>query len=90
MKRFLAIVHGRVQGVGYRLFVQSLAQSLGVVGYVRNLPDGSVEVMAQGAPEALEHLLSRLRQGPPGALVSEVELHGLEPTDEYDRFEIRR
>ncbi len=90
MKRLLALVHGRVQGVGYRMFVQTAAERLGVVGYVRNLPDGTVEVMAQGTSERLETLLEHLRQGPFGATVREVETHWLEPTDEYDRFEIRR
>ncbi len=90
MKRLLALVYGRVQGVGYRIFVRDIATRLGIVGYVRNLPDGSVEVEAQGTPEALETLVARLHEGPMGAVVREVVLHWLEPTDAYDRFEIRR
>jgi acylphosphatase len=60
-----AIVHGRVQGVGFRYFVLSHARSLRLVGTVRNLADGSVEVYAEGERAALAHLERDLRRGPP-------------------------
>jgi len=66
-------VRGRVQGVGFRAFVQRHGRSLGLVGWVRNLPDGSVEVVAQGAPETLALLRDYLRRGPRWASVREVE-----------------
>ncbi len=62
-------VQGRVQGVGFRYFALQHARRLGLRGYVRNCPDGSVEVLAEGDRTALEELLALLRQGPPAARV---------------------
>ncbi len=69
--RFL--VHGRVQGVGFRWFVWKTAERLGLGGIARNLPDGSVEVVAAGPAPALEELAQALRRGPPLAQVERVE-----------------
>jgi acylphosphatase len=66
-------VEGRVQGVGYRYFVQREADALKVTGFVRNMPDGSVEVVAEGAEGALATLEARLREGPSFARVASVE-----------------
>lgn|SRR5690348_17586385 len=71
--RLTAIVHGSVQGVGYRFFVQRRAAALGLRGYVRNRPDGSVEVVAEGRRGELEQLLAALERGPYGADVGGVE-----------------
>jgi acylphosphatase len=90
MRRLFAIVRGHVQGVGYRVFVMEQALRLRLTGYVRNLPDGEVEVVAEGSEEVLQTLLTLLRQGPPGALVREVEIHWSEPTGEFSRFSIAR
>ncbi|HEY4977661.1 MAG TPA: acylphosphatase [Candidatus Acidoferrum sp.] len=65
-------VAGRVQGVGYRVFVQRLAEELELQGYVRNRQDGRVEVMAMGEPEKLRLLLKELKKGPMMARVTEV------------------
>ena len=65
-------VAGRVQGVGYRVFVQRLAEELELQGYVRNRQDGRVEVMAIGEPEKLRLLRKELKKGPMMAQVSEV------------------
>ena len=70
-KRF--VVHGRVQGVGFRWFVEREAHMLGVAGWVRNRPDGSVEVLAMGSRDQLLGLRARLRQGPRAARVDDVE-----------------
>jgi acylphosphatase len=67
------IVTGRVQGVGYRYFALREAQALGVAGHVRNLPDGSVEVVAEGAADMLLALGERLAEGPAFAEVAHVE-----------------
>ncbi len=72
--RVHAFVTGRVQGVGFREFTRREARRLGVGGYVRNLPDGRVEVVADGAGRALESLVSVLRAGPPGARVRGVHV----------------
>ncbi len=90
MRRLIAIVRGRVQGVGYRMFVLEHAQRLGLTGYVRNLPDGEVEVVAEGDEDALHALLAHLHRGPLGAIVREVETYWSEPTGEFDRFFIAR
>lgn len=73
-------VRGRVQGVGFRWFVRERARELGLSGWVKNLGDGSVEVAADGADEALERLRDLLVEGPPGARVAAVEALDTPPT----------
>jgi len=68
------IVRGRVQGVGFRWFVEREAHMLGIAGWVRNNHDGSVEVLAQGTRDQLSGLHSRLREGPRAARVDSVEV----------------
>src|SRR5437588_4668196 len=70
-RRFL--VRGRVQGVGFRWFVEREAHILGIAGWVRNNPDSSVEVLAMGTRDQLSSLRSRLREGPRAARVDDVE-----------------
>jgi len=72
MPSYRYLVSGRVQGVGYRYFVMRQAQALGVSGFARNLPDGSVEVLAEGPEEALASLETSLRDGPAFASVTAV------------------
>ena len=67
-------VRGRVQGVGFRYFVQRAAVNLGLTGYVKNLDDGRVEAYAAGRPGQLSEFESRLRKGPPGAEVRGVDV----------------
>jgi acylphosphatase len=67
------LIGGRVQGVGFRFFAQRTASRLGLLGWVRNLPDGGVESEAQGDPNSLSAFESALRQGPSGARVSYFE-----------------
>jgi acylphosphatase len=66
------VVKGRVQGVGFRWFAVRAAEQLGVVGWVRNCDDGSVEVVARGTPESLLRLEADLRRGPEAARVTDV------------------
>ena len=73
MAAYRFLVQGRVQGVGYRYFVQREADALGLTGLVRNLPDGTVEVVAEGGEPAMARLETRLREGPSFARVSSVE-----------------
>ena len=65
-------IAGRVQGVGFRWFVREEARRLGVAGWVRNLPGGDVELLAEGPSDALAQLARRVGQGPPGARVELV------------------
>ena len=67
------VVRGRVQGVGFRWFVEREAQTLGIAGWVRNKMDGSVEVLAQGTHEQLSALRAKLHQGPRAARVDDVQ-----------------
>ncbi len=85
------LVSGRVQGVGFRWFVRERASRLGLAGWVRNCPDGSVEVAARGDVDALATLERHLWSGPPGASVRAVELLGQSPDPEIpDHFTILR
>jgi acylphosphatase len=71
--RMHVIVRGRVQGVGFRWFVREAARGLGVAGWVRNSPDGAVEVAAESDDAALASLRATLAQGPPGASVTAID-----------------
>ena len=72
MSTLRVIVEGRVQGVGFRWFVRQEARRLGVAGWVRNLPDGSVELTAGGERSAVRRLLDHVRVGPDSADVTDV------------------
>ena len=86
-----AIVRGRVQGVGFRYYVRERARSLRLAGWVRNLPDGAVEVLARGERDALERLRSAILAGPPGARVTTVDQASSQPVDEpHEPFGIIR
>jgi acylphosphatase len=85
-RRFL--VRGRVQGVGFRWFVEREAHLLGIAGWVRNNADGSVEVLAIGSREQLIGLQSRLRQGPRAARVDDVEERETKPVAGLTTFRI--
>jgi acylphosphatase len=84
-----AIVKGRVQGVYFRDFVYARAISLGLTGYVRNLPDmRSVGVVAEGQRERLELLLEHLKKGPRGARVHSVDVEWGEASGQYAQFRV--
>ena len=82
------IVRGRVQGVGFRWFVEREAHMLGIAGWVRNNHDGSVEVLAQGTRDQLSGLHSRLREGPRAARVDAVEVSEANPAAGLSSFRI--
>jgi len=84
-----AIVYGYVQGVFFRAFVSRRAKELGLSGYVRNLPGGTVEVNAEGERKQLERLIGYLKVGPPGAKVEKVTTNWSEYTGNYSGFGIR-
>jgi acylphosphatase len=81
-------VSGRVQGVGFRFFVERVANQLGLRGYVRNLADGSVEAYAIGSEVLLEEFQRHLAEGPRGARVTGVEESEAPVNNRYKRFEI--
>ena len=74
-----ARVHGKVQGVGYRMWARHEAIGLGLVGWVRNERDGTVTAWIAGADAAVSTMIERLRQGPEGASASKVEVIDVEP-----------
>ena len=84
MIRKRAVVHGRVQGVFFRDTARRRAQEAGVAGWVRNLPDGTVEAAFEGEPEAVERLLAFCREGPRGADVERVEVFDEPPEGTAD------
>jgi acylphosphatase len=82
MTAYHYLVRGLVQGVGFRYFALRQAQALGLRGWVRNLPDGAVEVVAEGADADLTELEARLREGPLASHVAAVERSPHPPTRE--------
>jgi acylphosphatase len=83
------LVTGRVQGVGFRWFVEREAQLIGVGGWVRNCDDGAVEVLASGTHAQLGSLYNRLREGPRAARIDQVEVDEAAPFGEYQTFQIK-
>lgn len=81
-------VVGRVQGVGYRAFVDMRANELGLTGWVRNRTDGSVEAVMQGTHVQVEQMLALCRKGPPAARVERIEISD-EEIGAFEGFEVR-
>jgi len=73
-------IRGLVQGVGYRLFAERAARRAGVAGWARNLPDGRVEVMAEGPRPAVDAFIADIRRGPAGAVVQDVRVEWEPPS----------
>lgn len=81
-------VRGRVQGVGFRYTIERTARQLGLAGWVRNLPDGAVEVWAQGRPSAVHRLEAVLARGPSGAVVESLSIEHVEPNPTLAAFRV--
>ena len=89
MRSVKGFVSGRVQGVGFRYFVLRQARSSGLRGYVRNLPDGRVEFLLQGAPDAVARVVDHIRSGPTYAHVDELTLSDSDESADESEFVIR-
>jgi acylphosphatase len=89
LKQLHATIRGRVQGVYFRQTTRAEAQRLNLVGWVRNEPDGSVAVVAEGPEATCNQLLAFLRQGPPGARVDQIESNWAAATGEFVNFHVR-
>lgn len=89
LQQLHAIVAGRVQGVNFRNATQRAAQRLGLAGWVRNRPDDTVEVLAEGPRAALDQLATFLHQGPPAAVVSQVTAEWRAASGALHGFEVR-
>lgn len=83
------VISGRVQGVGFRFFAEATAGREGVHGWVRNLPDGRVEISAEGEAESVERFARHISHGPPGARVSDVQVHEELPGHRETGFSVR-
>ena len=83
-----ARVHGKVQGVGYRIWVRGEATELGLAGWVRNERDGSVTASIAGASAAVSTMIERLWQGPAGASVSRIDIEEIEVSSAPSGFRI--
>lgn len=90
MKEIFCRVVGRVQMVMYRDFAARNAKRFGLVGYVKNIPDGTVEVLAQGAEDALKNYIARLERGSLLSRVDKVEVQWREPSERLSNFVLVR
>lgn len=88
--RLEILVSGKVQGVFFRAFIAKKARELGLLGWVANLPDGKVKVVAQGKKDSLEELVDLARSGPPLAKVSDIKVKWSSRLESFDGFSIRR
>ena len=82
------IVVGHVQGVGFRYYTFKRAREIGVTGYVKNLPDGTVEIEAEGDRNLLEDLIEQVKIGPRAAVVNDVHVSWETYTGEYEKFQV--
>jgi len=83
------VVSGRVQGVFFRASTRDVASRCGVRGYVRNLPGRQVEAVLQGERSAVEKVIAFLREGPPGAVVTDIAVDWRDPVEPYEGFHVR-
>lgn len=88
-KRIEVMLSGRVQGVGFRHFTRRNAQELGLSGWVRNVANGNVQVVAEGPKDDLNTFLKRLRSGPSAATVVNADVRWDEAEGEFGRFEVK-
>jgi acylphosphatase len=88
MTEIQCVVSGQVQGVAYRAYIQDSATELGLVGYVKNLPNGTVEVVAQGDPATLKDFVEYLHEGSLMAKVESVAVDWVSPKVTYDEFSV--
>lgn len=88
IKRYHLLIKGRVQGVGYRMSTQIAAQKIGLTGWVRNLSDGQVEIVAEGDLMQLKQFVDWAWQGPRFAQVTDITINEQPATGEFETFEI--
>ncbi|PIP68088.1 MAG: acylphosphatase [Candidatus Omnitrophica bacterium CG_4_9_14_0_2_um_filter_42_8] len=89
MKRLHVFYHGRVQGVGFRYSAQYLATNLGLGGWVKNLANGSVEIIAEGSEAEIKKFLDEISKGELGHYIKDTELSWEKPTGKFKDFDVR-
>ena len=83
-------ISGTVQGVFFRDSAKQVAQSMGITGYVRNMQDGRVELVAEGEKDSIDRLVQWCRKGPPSAIVVSVDIENEHYKGEFDLFDVKR
>ena len=81
-------VSGRVQGVWFRGYTRKIASSLDIKGYVKNLPNGNVEILAMGNQDKMDKFISKVKVGPPEARVESIEIKEISESIDYENFQI--
>jgi acylphosphatase len=89
VKTYRIVSSGRVQGVGFRFYVESIAGEYGINGYVRNIANGRVETVCQGEEKSLNKFIERLKKGPSFSLVTDTRIEEINDSKKYSTFEIR-
>ncbi len=89
IKTYEVILSGRVQGVGFRYFAESIAGKYGIRGYVKNTFNGKVEVICQGEEEDLKNFIEEVKKGPAFSAVADVEIEETKDSKKYNIFEIK-
>jgi acylphosphatase len=82
-------VYGKVQGVGFRYYTLRQANKLGVKGWVRNVQDGTVEIVAQGDPASLDRLSAAVKQGSPASEVKRIHVEEIDGMNRYSSFQVK-
>ena len=83
------VIFGRVQGVNFRYYTRAAARELGASGWVRNLADGSVEAVIEGAPDVVDAVIAWCRKGAPASRVDDLKVYEESPTGDFADFDIR-
>lgn len=89
MQRVHIIIHGSVQGVFFRHNAKKIALSLGLKGYTRNMPDGTVEVVAEGPEDKLKELIAFCKKGPEAAMIEKIDVKFEKASNEFKGFGVR-
>lgn len=89
MVQVYIVVKGRVQGVNFRYYVLRKANELGINGYVRNLKDGNVEILAQGTRDGIDRLIEFVKSSPGSSFVTDIELNWGKPETYFSNFQIK-
>ncbi len=89
IKTYEVVLSGRVQGVGFRYYAESIAGKYDIKGYVRNTPGRKVEVICQGEEEDLNNFINEIKEGPAFSAVADVKIEEIKNSKEYNIFEIK-
>lgn len=89
IKTYKALLSGRVQGVGFRYFVESIAGRYDISGYVRNTFDGKVEIACQGEEEDLKQFIDEIKRGPAFSVVTDIKIEEIKDSKKYSIFDIK-